>query len=598
MRLLKRIFAIATIAASGAALGQITPPDVLQDDLRLGKTISMRKSTASLSEVTHEFTRLLDLPIEVANDMRDRKATVIFKDRPAVDAMRTIAKTLFMEWRKDGRGYRLYLTDASRKLELEQRKHEEAANRKLIMEWAARAAKYEHLSHADISQHLMDALRKLSSGIPESERPEFEQVSEDLAQPTLVSVASALVQSRGSLADRLLKGETIYFSTVAFEGWEKLKAVHLTSRFQGVERIPGVSGYGRLRFDGDTSNLILELITYFERDGGIRGSAYPFMLHLRSKPHPGPLDKELASWGSDGDQIILARSLNTDGVHFPRPSYRSALVGVAEHLEYLADTADICIVADAFRQAASGPHPMKVGTVREYLSALKHDPKIDPVLVRGLSGWKLSKPGAIRTEDGWLMIRHDQYWRLQDTEIPERVLEKLEKAVRANTATLNDYAALASQITGRQRDSFKMDSLALFGFSKLLFRQCWEPLRFWATLSDAQRQRARNGGLDANQLNNNQLLQVRQVIFEGLWRSGLSERELTACLNNQYDLGKLQITLAVGEHDSFQDPEMFPFLSEVTQTNLYTGPRATFKFQIDPETSVTSSGWMDRAASP
>lgn len=593
---LKWIFAVVPIAVFGASFGQTNPPDVLHGDPRLGKSISMRKSTASLSEVTREFTRLLELPIEVANDIRDRKATVLFNDRPALEAMRAIAKTLFMEWRKDGRGYRLYLTDASRKLELEQRQHEEAANRKLIMEWATRAAKYEHLSWSEISQKWMDAKKQITSGVSETERLELEQLSEDLAQPSLVSVATALVQGREGLVDRLLKGERVYFSTESSAGWIPLKTAHLPSTSRSGESKPPRSVYARLRFDGPTQTLQLNPVTYFE--GEERPSTLPSFLHLTGKPTPGPLEKELAKWAIDNDQLILTKSLNTQDAKFPRPAYRSALVGVAEHLEYLADTADICIVADGFRQAASGPHPMRVGTVKAYLSALIHDAKIDPDLVRTLPGWRLSKPGSVRTEDGWLMVRHDQYWSLQECEIPERVLEKLEKAVRSGAATLNDYSGLATQATERQSDSFQLFSSALFGFSKLLFRQCWEPLLFWSTLSDAQRLRASNGALDANQLSNIQIQRLKQVVSEAAWSSGAPERTFLASINGEYELAQTQIALLMDQDTTFQDPEMFIMLSDPSQTNLGIGPRVRFSFQIDSRTTISSFGWIDKTLQP
>jgi hypothetical protein len=110
----------------------------------------------------------------------------------------------------------------------------------------------------------------------------------------------------------------------------------------------------------------------------------------------------------------------------------------------------------------------------------------------------------LRREGTWLLVRHKDYPLLRPSEVPERLLRPLEQAqVERKPLSLDDWAQLAMALTplhkermyGRQRLGYGTAQPVVLNTSLPvgMLLATLPALRFWASLSPAQRQATLNG---------------------------------------------------------------------------------------------------------
>jgi hypothetical protein len=223
-----------------------------------------------------------------------------------------------------------------------------------------------------------------------------------------------------------------------------------------------------------------------------------------------PLKKRLREWARDDNGSVLAHKLASPPAA-KAAGYAQRAYSLADHLEYLADTAGIPVVADAFRLPVSSEQYMNAPTVGEYIRSLR-DLAMPP-----------TRSGYFRTDKGWLMARHPHYWRQLAREIPESALEPLEaKAAAGQMPTLDDYAAFAGSLTPWQALAFA-DFPPLTRFPRLPLVNALPGLRVWASLNTSQREDAYGDGLSIQAMTPQQQDLYRAAALSLLWQRPVKE---------------------------------------------------------------------------
>src|SRR5579862_3334148 len=94
-----------------ATIGWVGQGVDLESDARLKKSITLHEEIISLADLGAELNQMTGVPVFVRHRVADRKVTIVFKDRPAAEAMNRLATCMLMSWqRTTGNGYELDFT--------------------------------------------------------------------------------------------------------------------------------------------------------------------------------------------------------------------------------------------------------------------------------------------------------------------------------------------------------------------------------------------------------------------------------------------------------------------------------------------------------
>lgn len=521
-------------------------PASVADDSRLGKPVSLQEVTRSLESVAKDFAGATGVPLSVATAIRDRKVTLIFHGRPAREAMAALADTLFLDWKPQGSGYTLVLNDAAGQDERKQADFEAGEARKAIARLLRQKASYEGATYEDLRGRYDDARRRLADAEAAKAAPDaiaaLKAEVDDFMDPTFVAIARSIGDRADDVAESLAEGKDVFLSNVPNEPAIPLAAALLPPLFANGNRFGWFRMRVRLRFD--PTAFALEASQSGTANNGIPARSETSL--ALDAPDPGPLERRLKAWAQTADPAVLEKRLDAASADFPDPGYRARLASVSEHLEFLAKAADVPVVGDAFRLAASPLARQAGATVGEYLRAL------DETRISGLS---LAKIGATRTQNGWLMVRHARYWRRLPAEIPERLLEPGERiAEKGGVPGVDDFAALAESLSAPQENALAPGSRripVLARFSLYPLRVAGGELRLWNALDPSQRERATGAGLDVSALGAALLPRLRDALSDRAWRIGLVEEPVWDVLDGKTPPAGLTFALTL-------DPERQP----------------------------------------
>jgi hypothetical protein len=216
----------------------------------------------------------------------------------------------------------------------------------------------------------------------------------------------------------------------------------------------------------------------------------------------------------------MKQRISADGPLETPPGYLNGGVTLAEHLEFIADRTGIPIVADAYRVVLSTGGFRSESTVGEYLKGLQHS-----YMLQGTIGPTVF--GYYGTSNGWLLARHNAFWRRERVEIPESTYEPLERAATsALYPSADDYAAFVAKLTPDQEfvaSHASWDWPVRFPHMPLV--AALYALKLLSTLTSEQRTAASSeAGLDLGELNSAQTQIVVEDWTNALWNGFLSGR--------------------------------------------------------------------------
>lgn len=509
----------------------IVSADDYRSDPRLLKPIGLHLKIVPLSVCVKEFSDQTGVGIYVAPNIAERKVTVIFKDRPASEAMAMLATTMFCEWSNESGGYRLempreVLNEEIGLLAAEDTVLKERLNA-VIQQIVAVAArpKEELIQERDLMTAQLDQLRYSRSA---EGQKQYQQLRKDYSKFNWLNwweIGFALRNAPSAL-DTLASGATVFASTDRGQAALPLPRSSIPTF---TTNVMVVGDDGKPHMEQRTPTGALAAIRCNPVNGDLEtrtmatglGTGASGMNSNRTrlldtgdaenKLYNLPLRKRLRKWAATLDTQVLAIKLGAPSSTPKSAGFMAQAYSLAEHLEYLADSANVPVIADAFRLAASTESYMGGSTVGDYLRQLREQSFI------GVNS------ATMRTEKGWIMFRHPRFWRQINAEIPERAYAPMERKVAAGKRLdLDDYASFAQGLTPWQSRVFPYRP-PLTRFPRLPLVNAMPALRLWESLRSDQRQAAYAAGLPLAGMGGTQVDLYREAVSELLWISHVNE---------------------------------------------------------------------------
>jgi len=207
----------------------------------------------------------------------------------------------------------------------------------------------------------------------------------------------------------------------------------------------------------------------------------------------------------------------------------------------------------------------------------------------------LVKPAGYRSSHGWLMVRHQSFWRLDESEISERLLSPLEQALRkGQTLTIDDYAGLAAELKPEHRAAFGMDRIGLFEFSHRPFSDDWSMLHLWGNMSPDQRRDTIGDGCDVSSLTPEAQADLRLVLDDWSWEQ--AQPPSIAATVRRRGIGAVAGILRCRSkpYSSYYDLEATPNLGGPSKTSHYASS-LVFELELPTGTKLTLGGFSTDA---
>ncbi len=494
-------------------------------DPKLAKPISLRLKIVSLSECVKAIRDQTSVGIYVSPNIEDRKVTVVFKDRPAAEAMEMIAKTLFCQWSSEAGGYRLEMLREAVNEETGLLAAEEDVLRDRIEATVKQLAELGKTPRDDLvveRDRINADIERLPYSRDPADKKHVDELRKQSSKFSLLywwDIGYAFGRGKDTVS-QLTAGSTVFASTdeqsvlplpASSIPQFRARVVVMGDDGKPHEEVKTSTGaIAPIRCNSVTGMLEVKVLgTGIMPAAGGTSRSLPILNtgEAESKLYNAPLRKRLRDWARTLDTSILARKIS--GESHSSPGYTAKAFTIAEHLEHLADSAGISVVADAYRLPASSEGYLSGQTVGDYTRQLRDETTPE---VRG---------GFFRTERGWLMYRHGRFWRQVAAEIPEKLWNKIESRP-ADRLGLDDYVAFASSLSPWQAQVFPYRP-SLSRFPRLPLIDAMPALRLWGSLSAEQRQIAYRSGLPASALSGTQLDLYRFAANEIMWRTGANE---------------------------------------------------------------------------
>lgn len=486
--------------------------DTFPRDQRLERKLTVHAKVMPLSDLVRDLSRETGVEIGVAPAIADRKLTLLFEDQPAAIVMARVSSLFFANWKPVKTGYFLTIDSAVRREEDDLKYAEQQVAGEQIAKFLEGLAALDGTSDTAIVKErltLSKEAARLREEQSSSGRERLGQIDYRLAilqAKSWAPFARALSTSMQVYCQQLSEGETLFASTRSDDDVPRLPSEFLPKGGIWPDASPDV--IAQMHYVPSRRQLA-GLVNVLGTQGGGSGMPISYKLpDIDANGKKAKLLQRLSKWATATDPSILSTTLKLTAV---ANESSSPILSLADHLAYLHDHSGVQIIADAFRLVCSVDGPLAAKTVGEYLVALAKDKPADIIK---------TKLGYVRTESGWLLVRHKDYWRYFDSEIPEKVLLGYEQLSARRPLTLDEYASFAGNLTELQLASFQdrgFDIFVKFPVTPLVSGSA--SLRFWSSLNADQRQAALGNGLLYRELNESQQNYYASAIRAMLWRN-------------------------------------------------------------------------------
>jgi len=439
---------------------------------------------ASLKELTKPITvKLKAMPIRDAfkalgdaggvsldtyTSIKDLKVTVLVKDTPLSMVMARIADTFHGSWEMVGPTYRLAVSPdwatATRRYiaaeDKERRKEAEAT--------VGALAKSASIPYREV-------IAELASNKSSQLSPQDREALERVSSPDQYLLGYMFHQMSDSDMDAFWGGKVFHYA-------EAIPAGQATSTGEMPDQTGAPTNRRRRRPQPMPQGQTIRVTAYYDSltghlfmGAGARNPVGTENGKLIDRPYPTgnlaqtPFGKDVLAWNrietdNQGLNTVVGASPLT-GAYFGNKT------SMADVLEYLHDQTGVPIVADAFRVPVAAPK--KGGAIAEWLGGLQQGANC-----------------FVRTQDGFVMIRHGGFWRLRQFEAPEDVYAALEKT---QTPGLDGYSAFATNLTDAQALPFRIPQASLLKVNPEPLRKAMAALRFYGSLDSGERAAALAG---------------------------------------------------------------------------------------------------------
>ncbi len=511
-----RVPFVVTIGLVWVLTGKAQPVN-LQAVPELGKTITMRSPRLTLAELVRQIAQQTGVRLGVAREIEQEKLTLFVSEKPAWQVLSLAARVLELEWRQEPEKGGYYLIRPAQALPSAQRNRELQESRKrmeqVLREWQRQAS-------ADFA-----ALRAQLNQI-EARRAQIEASRPSGWQDTLTALAqqrAKLVPCAESLPAYLVGWLTARFGREQWNRlWQGLPLLATYPQRGSALELPqkaltwvAIQQSPKLQ---DVSIQSVSLLFYLKH-----GTLHAFLIARSSEEHfVNPAQFQLdtpqappASGKVAGEipNLPIARKPGEPPLQGP---YYGGVCTLAEAIEWLSERCAVSVVAESFRLPMRQAPTPPAGNLAEWAQQIGQ-----------------TEPVEIRYEDGLLCIRYLEAWRWRTSEIPEAVLIPFEqRALQQGGLSLDDYAALANLLTPAQQARLEQGGLTALRFDPAPLQQGIPVLRFWANLTPAQKQAAR----ERQPLPYEQLTATQQRLFWDALEWGLTNPQImTARLLDELD---------------------------------------------------------------
>jgi hypothetical protein len=452
----------------------------LQEDARLQETLAIQEPFAPLHELLRTVQDATGVPLYADRAIAEDKVCVLTRERPAHEILTRLAQTLRYAWQPstDGNGYRLVQSASERAREQSLlRAYEQArldAIQKPLREVMQLLRRY---TRQQLEQLAADPQSRLS--------PEAHALLKWAVDETPVALGlHALATLPDSVLQRLAHGEPIAFSSHPKFGEFPMPQPLRRKVLELYHSVPENSVLkAEVVFFVEPRTLILKCAVRVDT-GRIESTTFFEVMYPSQTAEQilaqHPQSAVWREWHSEAEAFRALKSTPTRAPMpiVPEPIRRSPLVALIRY----AHEHGLDLYADAYRLR------LFLGDERE------RTPQVDFERARNQFFW-------VRLEGETLMARYRAYPLLRPSEIPEPLLEPLERKLRAKQEiTLDEWATFATQLTPMQiaRASGWVNLAGQPVFHETLVPMenlvvVLPALRFWASLSPQQRRAALEG---------------------------------------------------------------------------------------------------------
>ncbi len=472
------VLGLMAICACGVALTQETRPlnparFSLKDDPKLQVPVSFRERYLSLEEFTKRLSRITGALISVHREYAEEKLSLFIKERPAWEVMERAAEVLGLEW---GEGiikgsYRITRPT-------KERREEEAQYRQSVHE-----ARQQILKQIEALQE--QAKRDFSEWLHQAEQGDSEGLDSETRWMLQTDKAFGLAlylfgrwMANWSHREweRFWSGEALFACHPPKPGLSPLPSETPTWLRQHLQKKESSFLSPDIEYSvylGITYHPIENQAKYclivVPNDRSITGSMTisSFIPAVSTtsifKAHLGKIPESLA-------EISLEQK--------SEPALCKTRCGIAEQMEWLSERCEVPIVAQAFRRQAWSRLNETATNLRDCLKGLEYLARFD-------------------YKEGYLLVRYPalQACKYRLGEIPESVISVMEsRSSQKEALDLDDYAWFASRLTDEQThqlESWRSDYLLNFDVEPVV--NAIPALRFWASLTDSQKQSVLKG---------------------------------------------------------------------------------------------------------
>lgn len=499
---------LALVTVAIAFLPQ-TPTNIERDS-RLAQRISVRDAIVSLEDLTLELGKKTGVPLTVKRAFADRKVTVVFREKSAVEGMRMIGTAMLMQWRptKDG-GYQLDLQDRAATEERQTAIFEENGFRRNLRESLEELKQLTKFASEDELRAESDALqaefKRRYDAKEDPNSPAMRRLGRRgsaMRSLGVVALAKPLAGDIAANEEALIAGRTLFSSTRKDDGIAYLDIENYKRQIEQHFKIE--EGIGLVTMDPSRRSLRFDFRFKTDKSSGSGGLGGSWDIDV-DEEMPSPLDKRMAIWSKEVSDPTIRETKLAAPTDPTDPGYLIKAYTNAKHLVYLADQANLSVVADAFRTPVSEQKWFPGETVDKWLTAFNGERTAYPFFV---------KAGYVRTEKGWLMVRRHRWWRELPGEIPERLLLPLEARFKAGQPVgLEECANFVAQLSPPQAQQIAQPSSFLARFRKGGMFASVPALQMYGSLSSAERAIVRGDGFNLGRLSRERQAKVEPFYY-------------------------------------------------------------------------------------
>ena len=512
-------------------------------DPRFGKPADFDVSLRQITDFCSDVSKTSGVGLSVDKKVQDLKVDVFVDKKPLAETLDKVAKVLNCEWVPFGKGYKLEMSvvNINRERNFNQAEDAEArhiaetklwaceyfaklipgSNKQLNYREEMMLATERNAIIAPFEQAYQAAMKGTNVEEISEAQLKYTAISEAVGSLDHVNIGHVMLQMDNSAKERFWKGEPVMAGSIPGNGYKlwpsdslaPSKTLYVSGQLVTKAEY---TNFDFLLFDPLTNSLNTRLNSYTASENGFgpweTGTSHggPFSSSSTRNKISEKLKKlsfyqDLKPWmDAKATPENFTQVINEDTEEWNSPWF-SGRRRLGEHLRWLHKATGIPIVAQADRSCLWNWIQLKrpYKTTKEYLKDL------------------MGKFDTYCLEDHeYLVARNYRFWSHRRHEAPEATWLNLKPNNPNEKPDLNLFAKYALQLREDQMRTADLGyPLCEVDITKPSY--CYNMLRFYAILSDQQRQTAHlETGLGADEMSSEQQQEMSDLLKKVIFKSG------------------------------------------------------------------------------